>query len=341
MIETARPAAIAPVTAAGRPILEIEGLRVGFPGPGGNPPTVVLDGVDLTIRQGEILGLVGESGSGKSMLALAAMGLLPAPGRVLSGAIRIEGRDLTSLSERAWQQLRGGTLGMVFQDPMTGLNPVRSIGATLGESIRRHQRVAASDVARIAEAALRAVGIPAARERLSAYPHQLSGGLRQRVMIALALVNRPRVIIADEPTTALDATIQAQILDLLRERLHHAEGAGGLMITHDLGVAAEVCDRIAVIYHGRIVETGQTREVLADPRHPYTAGLLAAVPRFDGRGRRLVPIPGQPPGPAAERISCSFRPRCARASEACSAAPALSPPVQGRSVACHHSGGGQ
>lgn len=335
MIQPARPTDAVPVAAA-RPLLQVEGLRVGFPGRGGAPGPVVLDGVDLTIRQGEILGLVGESGSGKSMLALAVMGLLPAPGRVLAGAIRLEGRDLSALSERAWQRLRGAQLGMVFQDPMTGLNPVRSIGAALTESIRRHRRVSRAEATRIAEAALRAVGIPAARDRLAAYPHQLSGGLRQRVMIALALVNRPRVIIADEPTTALDATIQAQILDLLRDRLHEAEGAGGLLITHDLGVAAEVCDRIAVIYHGRIVETGATRAVLAAPRHPYTAGLLAAVPRFDGRGRRLVPIPGQPPGPVAERVGCSFRPRCPRAGDACALAPALVPLGPGRAVACHH-----
>jgi oligopeptide/dipeptide ABC transporter ATP-binding protein len=168
---------------------------------------------------------------------------------------------------------------------------------------------------------------------LSVFPHQLSGGLRQRVMIALALVNRPKLIIADEPTTALDATIQAQILDLLRARLNEA---GGLMITHDLGVAAEICDRIAVIYHGRIVEEGPTRAVLSDPQHPYTAGLLAAVPRFDGRGRRLVPIPGQPPPPSAPRTACSFRARCAFATDACAKMPALEPSGAGRRVACHN-----
>lgn len=313
-------------------LLEIEGLRIGFPAPGGEP-VVVLDGIDLSIRQGEILGLVGESGSGKSMTALAAMGLLPPGARVLAGAIRLDGRDLLAQSERQWREVRGGTLGMVFQDPMTGLNPVRSVGGLLSESIRRHQSVGKAEALEIAEAALRSVGIPAARERLAAFPHQLSGGLRQRVMIALALVNRPRVIIADEPTTALDATIQAQILDLLRDRLHES---GGLMITHDLGVAAEICDRIAVIYHGRIVEEGPTRAVLADPRHPYTAGLLAAVPRFDSRGRRLVPIPGQPPAPTATRLACSFRPRCAFATDSCAAIPALAPGGAGRRVACHH-----
>lgn len=324
--------AIPTLPGEGTPLLEIRGLRIGFPRPDG-PPLVVVDGVDLTIRQGEILGLVGESGSGKSMLALAAMGLVPAPGRVMAGDIRLDGKDLVALSERAWQNARGRTIGMVFQDPMTGLNPVRSIGGLLGESIRRHQRVGTARAAEIAEEALRVVGIPAARERLAAYPHQLSGGLRQRVMIALALVNRPRVIIADEPTTALDATIQAQILDLLRDRLHEA---GGLMITHDLGVAAEICDRIAVIYHGRIVETGRTRDVLGAPRHPYTAGLLAAVPRFHGRGTRLIPIRGAPPGPVSERIACSFQPRCTHATAACGASPALTETAPGRAVACHH-----
>jgi oligopeptide/dipeptide ABC transporter ATP-binding protein len=293
----------------------------------------VLDGISLKIARGEILGLVGESGSGKSMTALAAMGLLPAGAEVLSGAIRLDGEDLTRLTERQWRRVRGGALGMVFQDPMTGLNPVRSVGALLSETIRRHQRVNKAEARDIAEAALRAVGIPAARERLAVFPHQLSGGLRQRVMIALAMVNRPRVILADEPTTALDATIQAQILDLLRDRLHEA---GGLMITHDLGVAAEICDRIAVIYHGRVVEEGPTREVLAAPQHPYTAGLLAAVPQFHGRGRRLVPIPGQPPPPMAERRACSFRDRCGLASGACETAPALRVTGQGRAVACHH-----
>jgi oligopeptide/dipeptide ABC transporter ATP-binding protein len=224
--------------------------------------------------------------------------------------------------------MRGGAIGMIFQDPMTGLNPVRSVGSLLAEAIRRHQNVSRTQAADIAEAALRSVGIPAPRERLGAYPHQLSGGMRQRVMIALALVNSPRVILADEPTTALDATVQAQILDLLRARLHES---GGLMITHDLGVAAEICDRIAVIYHGRIVEEGRAHDVLRAPRHPYTAGLLAAVPTFAGRGARLVPIPGQPPGPMAERPGCSFAPRCAYTTAICATAPVL---ING--VACHH-----
>lgn len=251
---------------------------------------------------------------------------------MLSGRIRLEGEDLTALPERDWRRIRGGRIGMVFQDPMTGLNPVRSVGGLLVEAIRRHQPVGRAQAADIAEAALRAVGIAAPRERLAAYPHQLSGGMRQRVMIALALVNAPRMILADEPTTALDATVQAQILDLLRARLGEA---GGLMITHDLGVEAEICDRIAVIYHGRIVEEGRAEEILRQPRHPYTAGLLAAVPTFAGRGRRLVPIPGQPPGPAAARAGCSFRPRCGHESALCAQAPPLTG-EGGSRAACHH-----
>jgi len=307
-------------------LLSVQNLRLGFPKAPGAP--VVLDGIDLEVAQGEILGLVGESGSGKSMTALATMGLLPPGAQVLSGRITLDGTDLTDLTERDWRRIRGGEVGMIFQDPMTGLNPVRSVGSLLGESIRRHQSVTKSQAADIAEAALRAVGIPAPRARLSAYPHQLSGGMRQRVMIALALVNAPRIILADEPTTALDATVQAQILDLLRDRLH---AAGGLMITHDLGVAADICDRIAVIYHGRIVEQGRTTDVLRAPRHPYTAGLLSAVPTFAGRGTRLIPIPGQPPGPTARRIACSFRPRCTHATEQCAAVPELID-----NVACHN-----
>jgi len=311
-------------------VLSITGLRVGFPGLPGAP--VVLDGIDLSVAQGDILGLVGESGSGKSMTALATIGLLPPGAQVLSGEIRLDGTDLTALSERQWRDIRGREVGMIFQDPMTGLNPVRSIGSLLVETIRRHRTVTAAQAMDLAEAALSATAIPAPRARLAAYPHQLSGGMRQRVMIALALVNEPRIILADEPTTALDATIQAQILDLLRDRLH---AAGGLMITHDLGVAAHICDRIAVIYHGRIVEQGRTRDVLANPHHPYTAGLLSAVPTFAGRGARMVPIPGQPPGPAARRRGCSFRPRCARATDDCATAPDLS--AHGtRHVACHH-----
>ena len=324
----------APAIDPARTVLDIQGLRVGFPRPDGTVVTI-LDGVDLTVHKGEIVGLVGESGSGKSMLAMAAIGLIPPPGTVLAGHIRIAGQDLPKLTERELRHVRGRSVGMVFQDPMTGLNPVRTIGSILTESVRRHQGVDRAAAMAVAEAALKSVGIPAARERLTTYPHQLSGGLRQRVMIALALINQPEVIIADEPTTALDATIQAQILDLLRDTLHRA---GGVLITHDLGVAAEICDRLAVIYHGRIVETGPTADILARPHHPYTQGLLDAVPRFDRRGQRLVPIPGMPPSPLADRTPCSFRTRCPAQSAACDRAPPLAPwgGDGERLVACHH-----
>jgi peptide/nickel transport system ATP-binding protein len=217
---------------------------------------------------------------------------------------------------------------------MTGLNPVRSIGAQLVESVRRHQRLDQAAAEAVALDALRAVGVPAAEARMRAYPHQLSGGLRQRVMIALALINRPAVIIADEPTTALDTTIQAQILDLLRARL--ADQAGGILITHDLGVAAEICQRLAVIYQGTIVEQGPLAELLARPYHPYTQGLLDAAPRFDRPRGRLVPIPGQPPRPGDRDAGCPFRSRCARADEACAALPALAAVAPDHLARCWH-----
>ena len=311
-------------------LLQIEDLKIGFPARDGGEVTIV-DGVSLSVNHGEIVGLVGESGSGKSMLALASMGLVPRPGRITAGSVKLLGEETVGLPDRRMQDLRGGSIGMVFQDPMTGLNPVRTIGSLLSESVRRHQRVSRDRAMEIAEAALTSVGIPAAHERLSVYPHQLSGGLRQRAMIALALVNDPAVIIADEPTTALDTTIQAQILDLLRSKL---VAAGGILITHDLGVAAEICDRLAVIYHGRLVETGPTADLLSAPRHPYTEGLLRAIPRFDRHRPRLVPIPGQPPAPSMDRGACSFRPRCDYAMDACAKAPALTPDGADRSVAC-------
>jgi len=275
----------------------------------------VVDGVSLSVRHGSVLGLVGESGSGKSMIALACLGLVPRPGRV-SGAIRIAGRDIVGLSERDLRSLRGKEIGIVFQDPMTSLNPVRRIGALMAETIRRHQGLGTREALALAEAALAEVGIPSPAARLRAYAHELSGGLRQRVMIAMALVNRPRIILADEPTTALDATIQAQILDLLRARV---ADAAAVLITHDLGVAASLCDRIAVIYSGRIVETGATADILTAPRHPYTAGLLRAVPRFDPARPRLVPIPGLPPSPDARPPGCAFAPRCPRRIARCAA----------------------
>ena len=301
-------------------ILNVQDIVVEFPRPKQATPFRAVNGVSFDLRKGETVGLVGESGSGKSMTALSLLGLVPAPGKIIEGSINLRERRIDDLNLNELRKVRGNDIGMVFQDPMTGLNPVRNVGAQLSESILRHQKVSKVEAMQIAYESLDAVGIPSPKDRLDAFPHELSGGLRQRVMIALALINHPEVIIADEATTALDATIQAQILDLFRERL---SSATMILITHDMGVAAEICDRIAVMYAGRIVETGTINEVLTNPQHPYTLGLLAAVPRFDIRRPKLVPIPGQPP--TAEDIvqGCPFSPRCKFAKSECEQRPNL------------------
>ena len=301
-------------------ILGVRDVVVQFPRKKQKTDFNAVNGVSFDLRRGETLGLVGESGSGKSMTALSLLGLVPVPGKIIEGSINLRERRIDNLPVNELRKVRGNDLGMVFQDPMTGLNPVRNIGSQLCESVIRHQKVSKSEATEIAFRALDDVGIPSARDRLEAFPHELSGGLRQRVMIALALINHPEVIIADEATTALDATIQAQILDLFRERLSNATM---ILITHDMGVAAEICDRIAVMYAGRIVETGTIEEVLTSPRHPYTMGLLSAVPRFDIRRPKLVPIPGQPP--TAEDIvqGCAFSSRCKFTQEKCVERPLL------------------
>ena len=313
----------------GDTILSVKDLVVEFPRPEGDNFRAVA-GISFDLRRGETLGLVGESGSGKSMTALSLLGIVPLPGRIVEGSVVLRGRNLTVLTEAQLREVRGGDIGMVFQDPMTGLNPVRTVGSQIMESASRHNDVSRTESERMAVQAFEDVGIPSARERLKAYPHELSGGLRQRVMIALALINHPDVIIADEATTSLDATIQAQILDLLRERLADATM---ILITHDLGVAAEICDRIAVMYAGRIVETGTVEEVLVNPRHPYTVGLLAAVPKFDIRRPKLVPIPGQPPTADDIIRGCSFAARCSYTQPQCDNRPALEDRA-GRHVAC-------
>lgn len=304
--------------------VELTGLTVWF------GPVAVVRGVSLALDRGQTLGLVGESGSGKTMIGLSLLQLVSSPGRV-SGSVRVTGRELVGAPESALRAMRGADVAMVFQDPMTGLNPVRTIGSLLVESIRRHRGLSRAAARDAAVEALRRVGVPAAEERMSAYPHMLSGGLRQRAMIALALANSPAVLVADEPTTALDATIQAQLLDLLRK---HAAGSAVVLITHDLGVAAEVCDQIAVVYAGRIVETGPTEALLTAPRHPYTKGLLAARPRFDARRRPLQPIPGQPPAPDTALPGCWFAPRCPIAGPECTTADPPLRAVRGVDVAC-------
>jgi oligopeptide/dipeptide ABC transporter ATP-binding protein len=304
-------------------LLEVRGLTVELPTPAGWVRPV--NEVSLRIGAGEALGLVGESGSGKTLLALALMGLLP-PGARVSGeatlAAESSQRNLAALSEREWRDVRGGQIAMVFQEPMTSLNPVMRIGAQIAEAIRAHQpRLPSGEVKRQAMEALRRAAVPEPEARAEQFPHQLSGGLRQRAMIAMALAAGPRLLIADEPTTALDVTVQKQILDLL-DRLRRELKLGLLFITHDLGVVAQVAERVAVMYAGRIIEEGPAREVLARPRHPYTQGLLKASPALE-RGA-LTPIPGTVPQLTALPPGCAFEPRCELRREECAAAvPAL------------------
>lgn len=310
--------------------LSVEDLRVEFPDSTGAWHPVV-DGISFHVDSGETLGFVGESGSGKTVTALSLVGLVPSPGRVGASKISIGQLRVEALAPKRWPALRGKEIGMIFQDALSALNPVRSIGSLLIEAIRRHQDVRHDRARELAVEALRDVGIPKPDERMKVAPHQLSGGLRQRVMIALAIVNRPGVIIADEPTTALDATIQAQILELLGSLVTKA---AMILITHDLGVAASICDRIAVIYAGRLAEVGSADQILKNPRHPYTAGLINAVPSFT-RGRvTLVPIDGSPPAPEEVGAGCAFAPRCPRALEKCRTERPELAEVDGRLAAC-------
>ncbi len=295
-------------------LLRVEGLTVRF---GGVP---AIEDVSFTLRHGETLAIVGESSSGKSVTALALMRLLD--GRTCSVAGRAllrgpDGRqaDLLALPERAMADLRGRALGMIFQEPMTSLNPVHTVGDQISESLIRHERLSARAAAKRAVELLAEVGIPEPARRASAYPHQLSGGMRQRAMIAIALACRPRILIADEPTTALDVTIQAQILDLLR-RLQRETGMSVIFITHNLGVVAEIADRVVVMYAGQVVEDAPVAALLGQPMMPYTAGLMRSVPRLDAAldpGRRLVAIPGNVPDPRQRPVGCSFHPRCGHA----------------------------
>ena len=304
-------------------LLDVRRLTVELPTPAGWVRPV--NEVSLCIGEGESLGLVGESGSGKTMLSLALMGLLP-PGARVSGeaslAMQASTKQLMELNEREWRGVRGGEIAMVFQEPMTSLNPVMRIGAQIEEAIRAHQsRLKTEEVKRKTVDALRLAAVPEPEARAQQFPHQLSGGLRQRAMIAMALAAGPRLLIADEPTTALDVTVQKQILDLL-DRLRRELKLGLLFITHDLGVVAQVAERVAVMYAGRIIEEGPAREVLANPRHPYTQGLLKASPTLQ-RGT-LTPIPGAVPQLTALPPGCAFEPRCELRREECTAAvPAL------------------
>lgn len=296
-------------------VLEVKDLRTHFPARGGVVRAV--DGVAFTLRRGERLGLVGESGSGKSMTALSIMRLLPPPGRVVAGDIRVNGRSVLGLGTRALRQLRGSEVAMIFQDPMSSLNPVHTVGDQLVEAIRLHQDVRRAAARRKAADLLGSVHIPRPASRLDDYPHHFSGGMRQRVMIAMALANDPDVLVADEPTTALDVTTQAQILDLI-DQLCTAHGTAVLMITHDLGVVAELCERIVVLYGGKVMEQSPTEVVFAASAHPYTRGLLASRPGVGaGPDGMLQAIPGRPPDPRNLPTGCVFHDRCAHREQRC------------------------
>jgi oligopeptide/dipeptide ABC transporter ATP-binding protein len=314
-------------------MLQVEDLTVGIRSDRGVFHAV--EQVGFSVAEGEVLGLVGESGCGKSITALALMDLLPQPvARITGGRILLDGRDLATLSAKQRRRLRGDRLGMIFQEPMTSLNPVYRVGDQLVESLRAHRPQSQADAWRAAVEMLDRVGIPAAAQRARAYPHELSGGMRQRVMIAMALMCRPRLLIADEPTTALDVSIQAQILDLLMS-LRRDFGMAILMITHDLGVIAEIADKVAVMYAGRIVEQADVFELFRAPRHPYSAALMRSIPRLDGADERLITIDGTVAAPHQRPSGCSFRDRCPRAQQRCAQeVPALAELAEGHRARC-------
>jgi peptide/nickel transport system ATP-binding protein len=297
------------------PLLEVRELCVEFPTRHG--PLRALDGVSFDIAPGEILGVVGESGAGKSLTGAAIIGLLEPPGRVCGGQILLEGQRIDDLPPEAMRRLRGKRIGAIFQDPLTSLNPLYTVGRQLIETLRTHLPLNAAQARERAIDLLRQTGIPAPEARLEQYPHEFSGGMRQRVVIALALAGEPQLIIADEPTTALDVAVQAQIIALLRG-VTQAHGASVMLITHDMGVIAETCDRVAVMYAGRIVEIGPVDEVIHHPAHPYTAGLMASVPSLADDGGRLAQIEGALPRLDEIPSGCAFHPRCPKASPRCS-----------------------
>ncbi|MEY4681298.1 MAG: hypothetical protein RLZZ276_2947 [Pseudomonadota bacterium] len=317
-------------------LLEVEDLRVHFGD--GDGLVRAVDGVSLRVAPGETLGVVGESGSGKSVTALSLLRLVPTPpGRIAGGRIVFAGTDLLSLPIDRMRAIRGREIAMIFQDPMTSLNPVLTVGRQISEVLELHLGLDRAAALRRTIELFEMVGIPAASTRVGDYPHHFSGGMRQRVMIAMAIACRPKLLIADEPTTALDVTIQAQILDLVRS-LQRELGMALIVITHDLGVVAGMADRVAVMYAGRVVEEGTSERIFGDPRMPYTIGLLQSVPRADARGqRRLTPIAGAPPEPHGETRSCRFAPRCTHAEPACrQAVPPLRDVAAGHRAACLH-----
>ena len=316
---------------------ELRGLTAAVPGEKG--AVRLVEEVSLEVRAGETLAVVGESGSGKTVTFVSALGLLPKPGRVIAGEALVDGVDLLRLEPEALRRMRGARIGMVFQDPLTGLNPVFRVGDQIGEVLRAHRPIGRREARERAVELLARVQIPDPARRVDDYPHQFSGGMRQRVLIAMAISLGPRVLIADEPTTALDVTVQAQVLDLLGE-LRDAEGMAMVLITHDLGVVARQADRVAVMYAGRVVETGTVEEVFRAPRHPYTISLFRSIPDIEApAGATLAAIAGSPPDPARRPAGCAFAPRCFAASE--QAGCRVERPVLrgvGHLAACHRQG---
>ncbi|MEJ5944961.1 ABC transporter ATP-binding protein [Pseudokineococcus basanitobsidens] len=326
--------------AGGGPVLEVEDLHVEFRSRG--PVVTAVRGVSYSISPGETMAILGESGCGKSVSAQAIMGILDVPPAHITGAIRFEGRDMLTMAAEDQRKIRGPGVSMIFQDALSALNPVYSVGYQIGEMFRAHRGASKKEGRERAVELMDRVGIPAARQRVDDYPHQFSGGMRQRVMIAMALALDPKVLIADEPTTALDVTVQAQVMDLLQE-LQRETGMGLILITHDLGVVNEVADRVAVMYAGRVVETGTIDDVFTAPAHPYTRGLMSSIPLLEDKGNRLNPIVGAPPTLSNIPRGCSFHPRCPMARRAtdgrdCATdGPVLREVAPGRRAECHYS----
>ncbi|MEZ5844938.1 MAG: ABC transporter ATP-binding protein [Hyphomicrobiaceae bacterium] len=324
-------ASLAPTAATDDAVLVVEDLATHFFTRAGTVKAV--DGVSFRVGAGEIMGLVGESGSGKSITGFSILGLIDPPGRIVAGSVRFRGDDLVGLDEEALRRLRGNRIAMIFQDPMMTLNPVLRIDTQMVEAVQAHARVSRAEALERARLALDKVGIPAPERRLKAYPHELSGGMRQRVAIAIAFINKPDLIIADEPTTALDVTIQAQIL-YEAQKLCRETGTAMIWITHDLAVVSALADHIAVMYAGRIVEQGPAGDVIGRPLHPYTEGLIGSVPSHNRRGQPLVQIPGMTPSLLALPAGCAFNSRCRYADEACRAEPPFQRIEGAREVRC-------
>lgn len=296
------------------PVLEVTRLKTSFFTDDGEVPAV--DDVSFHINEGEILGIVGESGCGKSVTSLSVMGLIQKPGKIVSGNILFNGEDLTKMSDKRMREIRGNDIAMIFQEPMTSLNPLFTIGNQLIEVIKIHHKWTKKQATDRAVEMLKLVGLPRAEELIHSYPHELSGGMRQRVMIAMAMICDPKLLIADEPTTALDVTIQKQILRLMKQ-LNHSLNTAIMLITHDLGVVAEVCERVVVMYAGRIVEEGDVKTIFKNPKHPYTMGLIKSVPDMRGKKETLSSIPGNVPKPGSIKQGCRFAPRCEFAHDRC------------------------